>query len=54
MDPKNKYALLILAKNEKDTDRQIVKLQTIHQLHPQYAIALGLIGLAYSSKQQKD
>jgi len=54
MDPKNKYALLILALNEKDTDRQIEKLQIIYQLYPQYAFAVYQIGLAYDSKQQFD
>ena len=51
MDPKNKYALFILALNEKETDRKIEKIQIIHQLHPLYAMAVHFIGLAYHSKQ---
>ena len=44
MDPKNKYALYIVAMNQKDSEQRLFKLKEIVSMHPKYAMAFTQIG----------
>ena len=41
LDPKNRVALFIMARNQKTSEQKIAKLKEVMEIHPDYAGAVN-------------
>ena len=53
MQPNNRVAMFVLARNQKDTETKIQKLKEASLAHPRFARVINEIGIVYGGTKKE-